>query len=184
MVEPDKDNKNQPVNGEAEQSTVRKITENASAILGSVSGLLSFALVLLITTDVILRVLRVQMSGTLEISRLTLAWICFSALVYTYTTGSHVRVTIFTSKLSVRGQRATEIVSCLFGVCLMSALFWKSVPFFWESWKVKEIFNVDVDLPYWLAKLSVAVGTFVFGLVYLIDLIGNFIRLFRRNGNN
>ncbi|MBW1785114.1 MAG: TRAP transporter small permease [Deltaproteobacteria bacterium] len=158
------------------------MTENASVLLGSISGLLSFALVLLITTDVILRTLRFSMSGTLEISRLTLAWICFSALVYTYTTGSHVRVTIFTSRFSKRGQRVAEIIACLFGASLMLALFWKSVPFFWESWKVKEIFNVDVDLPYWLAKLSVAVGTFVFGLVYLIDLFANLVRFFQNNG--
>jgi TRAP-type C4-dicarboxylate transport system permease small subunit len=160
---------------------VRSIIDKASVILGSISGLLSFALVLLISTDVALRLIRFSISGTLEISRLTLAWICFSALVYTYTTGSHVRVTIFISKFGKRGQTAAEILACLFGASLMLMLFQKSVPFFWESWKVREIFNVDVDLPYWLAKLSVAVGTFVFGLVYLIDLVVSLVRLFKKN---
>lgn len=168
------------VNLSSLSGSIQNLTGKASALLGSISGLLSFALVVLISTDVALRVVRFSISGTLEISRLTLAWICFSALVYTYTTGSHVRVTVFTDKFGKRGRRATEILACLFGASLMLMLFWKSVPFFWESWRVREIFNVDVDLPYWLAKLSVAVGTFVFALVYLVDLIKNIFRIVQK----
>ena len=153
----------------------------SSVVLGSISGLLSFCLVILISIDVVIRWLRIPMSGTLEISRLTLAWICFSALVYTYTSGSHVRVAIFTDRFKGRRKILAELLSVSMGLFLMVSLCWKAVPFFIESWKVREIFNVDIDLPYWLAKLSVAVGTFVFGLAYIMDFILGVVRAIRHD---
>lgn len=155
----------------------------ASKTLGSVSGILCFGIVLLVSVDVILRALRVPMSGILEISRLTLGWICFSSLVYTYTRRQHVSVTVFVEIMPEKWRTITEIVACFLGALLMFAVFWKSVPFFLKSWSVRELFNVDVPLPYWLAKLSVPVGTFVFGMVYLADLIRAIVRIFRKDGN-
>lgn len=149
----------------------QKAELKVSGILGAISGLLSFGLVILITTDVVIRWFRIPMSGTLEISRLTLAWICFSALVYTYTSGSHVRVAIFSDRFRGGWKTFVDLLSISMGLFLMGSLFWRAVPFFIESWKVKEIFNVDIDLPYWLAKLSVVVGTFAFGLAYIVDFI-------------
>lgn len=154
----------------------------ASKSLGSISGILCFGIVLLISVEVILRALRVPMSGILEISRLTLSWICFSSLVYTYTKRQHVRVTVFVERMPEKWRKISEILACLLGALLMFAIFWKSVPFFLQSWSVRELFNVDVPLPYWLAKLSVPVGTFVFGMVYLADLVRAIIRIFRKGG--
>lgn len=154
----------------------------ASKSLGSVSGILCFGIVLLVSLDVLLRALRVPMSGILEISRLTLGWICFSSLVYTHTRRQHVGVTVFVERMPEKWRKISEIVACFLGALLMFAVFWKSVPFFLQSWTVREVFNVDVPLPYWLAKLSVPVGTFVFGMVYLADLIRAIIRIFRKGG--
>ena len=155
----------------------------ASKSLGSISGILCFGIVLLVTVDVILRALRVPMSGILEISRLTLGWICFSSLVYTFTRRQHVSVSVFVERMPEKWRTITEILACFLGALLMFAVFWKSVPFFLQSWNVREVFNVDVPLPYWLAKLSVPVGTFVFGMVYLVDLVRAIIRVFRKDGN-
>jgi C4-dicarboxylate transporter DctQ subunit len=155
----------------------------ASKSLGSISGILCFGIVLLVSIDVILRALRVPMSGILEISRLTLGWICFSSLVYTYTRRQHVSVTVFVDRMPKKLRTITEILACFLGALLMFAVFWKSVPFFLQSWSVKELFNVDVPLPYWLAKLSVPVGTFVFGMVYFADLVRAIIRIFRKSGD-
>jgi TRAP-type C4-dicarboxylate transport system permease small subunit len=159
--------------------TLSKVLQQASKGLGSLSGLLSIGLVILISVDISLRALRLPMRGVLEISRLTLAWICFSSLVYTYVRREHVRVTIFTNLMGRRLKTIAEIISCLLGALLMFAIFYKSTPFFLDSWEVREVFNVDVPLPYWLAKLSVPVGSLVFTAVFTADLIYYLIQLFR-----
>jgi C4-dicarboxylate transporter DctQ subunit len=159
------------------------ILGKASKSLGSISGILCFGIVLLVSLDVLLRALRVPMSGILEISRLTLGWICFSSLVYTYTRRQHVSVTVFVERMPEKWRTISEILACFLGALLMFAVFWKSVPFFLQSWSVKELFNVDVPLPYWLAKLSLPVGTFVFGMVYLADLVRAIIRIFGKDGD-
>jgi TRAP-type C4-dicarboxylate transport system permease small subunit len=148
--------------------------------LGTASGILSFCIVLLVTADVIIRAMRFSISGTLEISRLTLAWICFASLVYTYRTGQHVRVTVFIDRLGKRSRALAEAISCLFGSFLMMTLFFGSVPFFLDSWKVREVFNIDIDLPYWLAKFSVPVGSLAFGLVYLVDFFSQTAKAFSK----
>jgi C4-dicarboxylate transporter DctQ subunit len=158
------------------------ILGQASKSLGSVSWILCFGIVLLVSVDVLVRALRVPMSGILEISRLTLGWICFSSLVYTFTRRQHVSVTVFVERMPEKWRTISEILACLLGALLMFAVFWKSVPFFLQSWDVREVFNVDVPLPYWLAKLSIPVGTFVFGMVYLADLVRAIIRIFRKGG--
>lgn len=160
-------------------TTLSKVLQQASKALGSLGGLLSIGLVLLITTDICLRAMRLPMRGVLEISRLTLAWICFSTLVYTYTKREHVRVTMFTNMMGRRSKAVVEIISCLLGAVLMFAIFLKGTPFFLDSWKVREVFNVDVSLPYWLAKLSVPVGSFVFGVIFTADLVYYLVQLFR-----
>jgi C4-dicarboxylate transporter DctQ subunit len=154
----------------------------ASKSLGSISGILCFGVVLLVSLDVLLRALRVPMSGILEISRLTLGWICFSSLVYTYTRRQHVSVTVFVERMPKKWRTISEILACFLGALLMFSVFWKSVPFFLQSWAVREVFNVDVPLPYWLAKLSIPVGTFVFGMVYLADLVRAIVRIFAKSG--
>ena len=160
-------------------NTLSKILQQASKALGSLGGLLSIGLVLLITIDICLRAMRLPMRGVLEISRLTLAWICFSTLVYTYARREHVRVTMFSNMMGRRSKAVVEIISCLLGAVLMFAIFYKGTPFFLDSWKVREVFNVDVALPYWLAKLSVPVGSLVFGLMFTADLIYYVVQLFR-----
>ena len=162
------------------EKTVRRLLDTASNILGSISGILCLGLVALVTVDVILRAFRVPMSGVLEISRLTLGWICFSSLVYTYSKRQHVRVTIFIERWSETGRSIADIFSGLCGSLLMFGIFWKSLPFFLDSWAVREVFNTDVELPYWLAKMSVPVGTFVFGMIFFGDLLRAVISIFRR----
>lgn len=159
--------------------TFSEILQEASKALGSLGGLLSIGLVLLISIDIFLREIRLPIRGVLEISRLTLAWICFCSLVYTYLRREHVRVTIVTNMLGRKLKAVAEIISCLLGAVLMFAIFYKSMPFFLESWKVREVFNVDTPLPYWLAKLSVPVGSLMFGLLLTADLIYYLAQLFR-----
>jgi TRAP-type C4-dicarboxylate transport system permease small subunit len=162
------------------QSFSSLVGKRVVSFLGTVSGIFSFFIVLIVTADIAMRTMRFPVSGILEISRLTLAWICFASLVYTYKTGAHVRVTIFTDKLGNRGRAIAEAISCLFGAFLLLTLFFGSVPFFLESWKVKEVFNIDIDLPYWFAKLAVPVGSLIFGLVYLVDFFTAMSKAFAR----
>lgn len=90
--------------------SVPSMLGQSSKFLGSVNGILCFGIVLLVSLDVLLRVLRVPVAGILEISRLTLGWICFSSLVYTYTRREHVSVTVFVEKKGLKsGERSRKL---------------------------------------------------------------------------
>lgn len=155
----------------AESHRSKNMLDYFGKLLGATSGLLSLGLVLFISLDVLLRYLKIPMSGALEISRLVLGWICFCSIVFCYLKDSHVRVTLVIDKLSPRRRAIAEGIACLLGGILMFSAFFTSVRFFWESVKVLEIFSLDIPLPYWLAKLSVPVGTLIFALLFLYNLI-------------
>jgi len=154
-----------------------------SLISGVISGVLSFLLMFLITFDVTGRYFfDSPITGTLEISRLTLAWICFLGLIYAYTEDAHVRVNFFIIRMGHRWRTLFELFACLVGLFLFGFLTWKSWNYFWSSWIRREWFAAPIPIPYWLAKLSVPVGTFTFCIALFSKMLSCVSAFFQGKG--
>lgn len=101
---------------------------------------------------------------------LELQWYLFGAIFllaagYTYLRNEHVRVDVLASKFPPRVQVMIEIFGVVFFLLPAAGLvFWLSLPYFYESWRLQELSSNTGGLIRWPAKLLIPVG---FGLLIL-----------------
>lgn len=95
----------------------------------------------------------------------------FLALAPTLRRGEHIRVTLILNHLPARGQRALDIVCHVVALFLSGALAWYSIRMVMQS---REFFDISTGLdatPLWIPQLGMAIGTSLFALAFLSDLI-------------
>lgn len=101
---------------------------------------------------------------------LELQWYLFGAIFllaagYTYLRNEHVRVDVLAARFPARVQATIEILGILFFLLPAAALvFWLSIPYFYDSWRIQELSSNTGGLIRWPAKLLIPVG---FGLLVL-----------------
>lgn len=101
---------------------------------------------------------------------LELQWYLFGAIFllaagYTYLRNEHVRVDVLAARFPARVQVGIEVFGILFFLLPAAALiFWLSIPYFYESWRLQELSSNTGGLIRWPAKLLIPVG---FGLLIL-----------------
>ncbi len=101
---------------------------------------------------------------------LELQWYLFGAIFllaagYTYLRNEHVRVDVLASRLPPRTQVYIEMFGIVFFIFPAAALiFWLSLPYFYESFRLQELSSNTGGLIRWPAKLLIPVG---FGLLIL-----------------
>jgi len=101
---------------------------------------------------------------------LELQWYLFGAIFllaagYTYLRNEHVRVDVLAARFPARVQVIIEALGIVFFLFPAAALiFWLSLPYFYESWRLQELSSNTGGLIRWPAKLLIPVG---FGLLIL-----------------
>lgn len=95
---------------------------------------------------------------------LELQWYLFGAIFllaagYTFLRNEHVRVDVVSSRLPERVQVYIEIIGIVFFIFPAAGLiFWLSLPYFWESFRLQELSSNTGGLIRWPAKLLIPVG--------------------------
>jgi len=101
---------------------------------------------------------------------LELQWYLFGAIFllaagYTFLRNEHVRVDVLASRFPARTQVYIEIFGIVFFIFPAAALiFWLSIPYFYESFRLQELSSNTGGLIRWPAKLLIPAG---FGLLIL-----------------
>src|SRR5690606_35403793 len=95
---------------------------------------------------------------------LELQWYLFGAIFllasgYTYLRNEHVRVDVFSSRFPAKVQVWIEIIGIVFFIFPAAGLiFWLSLPYFYDSWRLQELSSNTGGLIRWPAKLLIPVG--------------------------
>lgn len=95
---------------------------------------------------------------------LELQWYLFGAIFllaagYTYLRNEHVRVDVLAAKFPPRVQATIEVLGILlFLLPAAGLIFWLSLPYFYESWRLNELSSNTGGLIRWPAKLLIPVG--------------------------
>lgn len=140
------------------------------AIYVSGIGILSVMSILIV--DASLRtIFAMPFLWVIDVSEIILAWIVFTAFAYALITETHVRMTLVLSRLPLRLRSGCEIFGNLMGVFFFALLTYLAIPYFWQSWLVKEVPMAAVETPVWLGKAAVPVGGILMSVVFLIRLI-------------
>ena len=90
------------------------------------------------------------------------------SLSYTFHSGEHIRVTLFTRLLGKKIRRYQELFSLSFCVIITSYLTYWSWDFVYFSFIFEDISPGLLAIPFWIPRISMSIGVTIF-LVALID---------------
>ena len=143
-------------------------------VVATMSGSLVMVLMFIIVVDSGGRfMLAKPLQGAVEISRVVLAWVLFGSLAYALVQGTHVRVTLFLTRLPRRLYLIVEILIIILSLLFFGLVVYAGWGQFWESFALNEAMAAPIWIPFWLAKLALPVGCLWIATQLGIDLVDN-----------
>ncbi|MGE0037091.1 MAG: TRAP transporter small permease subunit [Xanthobacteraceae bacterium] len=142
--------------------------------LNSVGTLWIFALMIVITLDVVGRtVFNSPLPGVLELVRLSIVGIVFIQLGHTLRAGRMTRSDNFIRMIQRRWPRAGYGLQAMFsiaGIFIFFVLFKASLPLFVRSWTTGEYAGIEgyISYPVWPVRLIILIGSACAGVQFLL----------------
>ena len=103
-----------------------------------------------------------------ETAGFSMAGMTFFGLAYTFRQGEHIRVTLFLRFVSGSARKILELFTIGFCIVFVGYLTYWAFDFVYFSHKFDEISQGLLAIPFWIPRLSMAIGSLVF-LIALID---------------
>ena len=142
---------------------------------GYLAGVFLVAIAILVVAQIVARFLGQQIPSADEFAGYSLAASSFLGLAYSFRSGSHIRVTLLTARLSSKAQRVMLLLVLAYAVVMIGIWAYNSIGLVWESYKFNEVSTGILKYPIWIPQLSMGIGVTLFCLAILEDLI-NVIR--------
>jgi len=120
--------------------------------------------------DVIGRFFNHPVLGADEIVVLMLIVSCAFSWAYVQSKKGHTTIDLILNVLPARAQNILNIVMSLLGLILMCLIAWQSVNMIMLSYRVQE-WTALLQLPVWIFKISILVGSTLLGLQLILDII-------------
>ena len=141
---------------------------DGAAVLAALFMLLLLAAVL---SSILGREFHFMIPGTDAYAGYFMAASAFLALAHTLRRGEHIRVNLILSLLPVAWRKRMEIWAGLMSVVLGALLAIFSVRLVMQSLSYNDISTSNDATPLWIPQLSMAIGTVIFFIALLDDLV-------------
>lgn len=130
------------------------------------------AMLLLILTGVVFRLVGRQLAGSDDLSSYCLVAVFFLGLAPTYRRGEHIRVGMLINRLNGKVRRLTEFVLVgIAGVGTAWATWWLARTVY-DSWRFHDMAQGLIAVPLWVPQSAMALGAFIL----LVALVEDFVR--------
>ena len=141
---------------------------DGTAALAAVAMIALLAMVLL---SVVSRQVGFNVGGIDAYAGYMMAGAGFLAMAHTLKRGEHIRVTLLLASLKGRSKHALEVWA-LFAASLLALLSaFYSCKLAWQSYTFHDISTSNDATPLWLPELAMAVGTVVFAIAFVDELV-------------
>lgn len=152
-----------------------KFLDRLFTLSGYLAGFFLVAIAVLVVTQIVARFFNTQIPSADEFAGYSLAASSFLGLAYSFRSGSHIRVTLLTDRLSSNGQRIMLLLGLGFAAVMIAIWAVNSMSLVYESWAFKEMSTGILKYPIWIPQLSMGIGVTLFCIAILEDLV-NVIR--------
>jgi len=147
------------------------LSQHLLSWLAKVSGLVLFAIVLLITVSVFCRyMLNQPILGSQELVQLGMVLVVMLAMPYTTIRNEHIRVDILDKALGPNGRYIGDLISRALSSVVLSLLAWKSSLKALDALEYEETTNM-LELPVWPVYAAIALSMSLYALVLFIELV-------------
>lgn len=138
----------------------------------AVSAVVVLLLMVLIIADITGRyILNHPVPMTYEVSSFMLVFIVFLAMAATQRRGAHIRVELFTLRLSPRTRAFLDIVACVLGIMIYATITYQGFTWAWTSWKVGDYVAGLINIPRYPSQFVVPLGAAILCLQFMADTI-------------
>jgi TRAP-type C4-dicarboxylate transport system permease small subunit len=138
---------------------------------GYLAGVFLVTIAILVVSQIVARMINKQIPSADEFAGYCLAASSFLGLAYSFRSGSHIRVTLLTDRLSTHLQRVLMLLVLVFTIIMIAVWAFNSISMVYESWKFKDMSTGILKYPIWIPQLSMGIGVTLFCLAIIEDLV-------------
>lgn len=138
---------------------------------GYLAGVFLVTIAILVVSQIVARMFNKQIPSADEFAGYCLAASSFLGLAYSFRSGSHIRVTLLTDRLSTHIQRVLMLLVLAFTIIMIAVWAFNSISMVYESWKFKDMSTGILKYPIWIPQLSMGIGVTLFCLAIIEDLV-------------
>ena len=151
---------------------MRKFLDRLFEGAGYLAGLFMIATLLAVLASIFGRVIPgFDLPGADAYAGYCTATAAFLALAPTLRRGEHIRVTLLLNHLPATAHRWLDVFCHCIAVFMAGALAWYSIRLVMQSHEFVDISTGLDATPLWIPQLGMAIGTSLFTLAFLMDLI-------------
>ena len=146
---------------------MRSLLDKLYLSSGILSGICMISICVIILIRVIGRFLGIEIPSSDDFAGFLLAASSFFGLAYTFHHGAHIRVNLFTSKLSASMNRYVNSIVLVLGSILVTYLFCHLTYMVYESYLFEELSSGYIAVPLWLVQLPLAIGMLFLTIAFI-----------------
>jgi C4-dicarboxylate transporter DctM subunit len=140
----------------------------------SISAVFIVVIMLLTTTDVVLRyVFNNPIKGAYELASMLLVSVAYLGLSYVQSQKSHIRMDVLSTKLSSSGQLVLQLLGDTIFLVIGVIITWQMGLATWHAWLIGDYFMGLVKFPLWPPYLVITLGTGLVSIRLIYDVVMN-----------
>ncbi|MFW6114798.1 MAG: TRAP transporter small permease [Thermodesulfobacteriota bacterium] len=147
-----------------------RATKILNQVLIGIAGLCLAVMVLLICSNIFLRIVWLPVKGTFELMGFFSAIITAFAIGYTQIKRGHVGIDLVVMQFSERIQRILSGINYLLCMVFFSLAGWQIAKYATTMWRTGEV-TETLGIIFYPFTYGVSLGCFVLGLVLLVDFL-------------
>jgi len=154
---------------------MRRLLDTLYGMAGLLAGLSMIGVLISVLISIVGRQIDWHVPGMDAYAGYFMAGAGFLALASTFKHGEHIRVTLLLNSLAARGHRRLDIFALCAGTLLAAAFAFFSIKLVLDSHTYNDISTANDATPLWIPQVSMAVGT----VLFLVSLVDELIRRLR-----
>jgi TRAP-type C4-dicarboxylate transport system permease small subunit len=159
-------------------NTIGKIVRYITGIGTWIAGIFLTGIMVAIVLDVILRLARIPIIGSYELTEVAIIVTVAFALPYTALKGGHVAVDLLVSRFKPRSRQLSVAITVLFSTVIWALVVWASIGVLQDKWLNEASYTLKI--PYLPFRFVWVIGLALFCIVYLFEVI----KRLTNKGNN
>jgi TRAP-type C4-dicarboxylate transport system permease small subunit len=147
-------------------------TLDALYLAGGLAGAVAIVTIgVLVLAQITLRQLGMIIPGGDDLTAFSVAASAMLPLAYAFRHGAHIRVDLVIGHLHGAARRWMEVLALALAAAMALLFAYASLDSAWDSWEFEEVAQGMLAVPIWIPQLAMVVGTALFALALLDDLV-------------
>lgn len=149
----------------------RSLLDRLYGLCGVLACISLLAIGVIIGAQIVGRLMGILIPSSDDFASYAMGASTFLGLAYTFRANGHIRVNLFTQKLSPSSRRPAEIFVLILGAAILGYFTWYNIGMAYTSYDFDEVSIGLLPIPLWIPQAVMAFGTLLMTVSMLDELI-------------